>query len=402
MGTKRRDNKGRVLRNNEYQNPDGRYSFKYWVNGKAKFIYSWKLEKTDKVPSGKRDCIALREREKEIKKDLSDGIFPNADEVTVIELVEKYLQTKTGIKATTMAGYQTAVNILKEQIFSQNKIAKIKLSDAKNFFIKLQKEQGRSFSTVHSLKSVLKPAWQLAVDDDLVRKNVFDFPLSSVIYDDSVKREALTKAEEANFLHFVEQDDHYKYYYDPIYILFKTGMRIAEFSGLTIADLDFQNRTIKIDHQLQRTVKKGLHVTDTKTGAGTRILPMSDDVAKCFENMLKNRKAPKVEPMIDGYCGFLMFTSKGTPFAGNNWAKIFQAITEKYNATYRVQIRKVTPHICRHTYCSNMAKAGMNPKALQYLMGHSDISTTLDTYTHLKLEDARDEISNLHKRGMLK
>ena len=55
----------------------------------------------------------------------------------------------------------------------------------------------------------------------------------------------------------------------------------------------------------------------------------------------------------------------------------------------------ITPHVCRHTYCSNMEKSGMNPKALQYLMGHSDISVTLNTYTHANLEDAREEIARL-------
>ena len=53
------------------------------------------------------------------------------------------------------------------------------------------------------------------------------------------------------------------------------------------------------------------------------------------------------------------------------------------------------PHVCRHTYCSNMAKSGMNPKALQYLMGHSDISVTLNTYTHVNLEDAREEVARI-------
>lgn len=50
------------------------------------------------------------------------------------------------------------------------------------------------------------------------------------------------------------------------------------------------------------------------------------------------------------------------------------------------------PHVCRHTYCSNMAKAGMNPKTPQYLMGYSDIGVTLNTYTHFGLEDATDEL----------
>ena len=78
-----------------------------------------------------------------------------------------------------------------------------------------------------------------------------------------------------------------------------------------------------------------------------------------------------------------------------HWEKYFQHAVEKYNSIYRVQLPKITPHVCRHTYCSNMAKSGMNPKALQYLMGHSDISVTLNTYTHLKLEDAQEEVKKM-------
>ena len=57
----------------------------------------------------------------------------------------------------------------------------------------------------------------------------------------------------------------------------------------------------------------------------------------------------------------------------------------------------ITPHVCRHTYCSNQAKAGMNPKTLQYLMGHSDISVTLNTYTHLGIEDAEAEMNRIEE-----
>jgi len=79
-----------------------------------------------------------------------------------------------------------------------------------------------------------------------------------------------------------------------------------------------------------------------------------------------------------------------------HWEKYFQHAVERYNSIYRLQLPKITPHVCRHTYCSNMAKSGMNPKVLQYLMGHSDISVTLNTYTHLKLDDARDEMVNMN------
>ena len=82
-----------------------------------------------------------------------------------------------------------------------------------------------------------------------------------------------------------------------------------------------------------------------------------------------------------------------------DWEHIFRHILDKYNSIYKVQLPKITPHVCRHTYCSNKAKSGMNPKVLQYLMGHSDISVTLNTYTHLGLEAAKDELERLKQKS---
>ena len=78
-----------------------------------------------------------------------------------------------------------------------------------------------------------------------------------------------------------------------------------------------------------------------------------------------------------------------------HWEHRFNHMVARYNDIYRVQMPNITPHVCRHTYCSNMAKSGMNPKTLQYLMDHSDIGVTLNTYTHLGLEDAADELKRM-------
>ena len=96
--------------------------------------------------------------------------------------------------------------------------------------------------------------------------------------------------------------------------------------------------------------------------------------------------------MIDGRCGFLFLDKNEMPMVALHWKKYFQHVVEKYNRIYRVQLPKMTRHVCRHTYCSNMTKAGMNPKTLQYLMGHSDIGVTLNTYTHFKFEEAQAEV----------
>ena len=172
-------------------------------------------------------------------------------------------------------------------------------------------------------------------------------------------------------------------------------MRISEFVGLTVSDLDMENKTIRIERQLQRKGDGTKYITSTKTNAGTRTLPMENDVYACFQRILESRKPPVVEPVIDGYSGFLFFDKDDRPMVAMHWEKYFQHAVEKYNKIYKEELPKITPHVCRHTYCSQKARGGMNPKTLQYLMGHSEISVTMDTYTHLGLQDAWEELRRI-------
>ena len=117
-----------------------------------------------------------------------------------------------------------------------------------------------------------------------------------------------------------------------------------------------------MDHQLQRTRDMHYIIEDTKTACGVRIIPMTPEVKECFERIIGNRPKPNVEPMIDGRSGFLFLDKNEMPMVALHWEKYFQHVVEKYNRIYRVQLPKITPHVCRHTYCSNMAKAGMNQR----------------------------------------
>ncbi len=395
MSEKRRDNRGRVLRFGESQRQDGRYAFKYKDHdGSVKFVYSWRLDKNDRTPAGKKRELSLREKEKQIEHDLFDHIVSNGGNYTVLELVKKYVSLKTGVRHNTEANYNFVINIIAKADFGKLRIDKVHLSDAKGWLIKLQKE-GRGYSTIHSVRGVLRPAFQMAVDDDLIRKNPFNFELASVVVNDSVTREAITKKQEREFLSFIQADEHFSRYYDGIYILFHTGLRISEFCGLTIGDIDFKEMRINVDHQLQRKRDMTYVVEPTKTTSGTRMVPMTKEVADSFRRILAKRIKPKVEPMIDGYTGFLFLDKNEMPMVALHWEKYFKHILDKYNSIYKVQLPKITPHVCRHTFCSNMAKSGMNPKTLQYIMGHSDISVTLNTYSHVGFEDAKEELSRV-------
>ena len=249
------------------------------------------------------------------------------------------------------------------------------MSDAKAWLINLQQIDGRGYSSIHSIRGVLRPAFQMAVDDDLLHKNPFEFELASVIVNDSVTREAITRKQQRDLLKFIQEDKHFSRYYDAIYILFHTGLRISEFCGLTISEIEFGEMRIKVDHQLQRTAQMQYVIEEPKTDKGIRYVPMTEAVAACFRRIIANRKTPKIEPMV-----------------ALHWEKYLEHIIQKYNKIYRIQMPKVTPHVCRHTFCSNMAKSGMNPKTLQYIMGHADISVTLNTYTHVNFDDAKEEV----------
>lgn len=147
---------------------------------------------------------------------------------------------------------------------------------------------------------------------------------------DAVPREAITKDQMRKFLKFVHDDVVYCKYYEVVYILFHTGMRISEFCGLTMKDIDLENRTVNIDHQLQRTSDMRYIIETTKTDAGTRVLPITEDVAQMFQAIIEDRNAPKVEKTIDGYSGFLFYDDNGMPLVactGNIVSIIWSADT---------------------------------------------------------------------------
>ncbi len=392
----RRDSKRRILRRGESIRTDGKYQFKYHINGIPHFVYSWRLEPTDKLPAGKKPCLSLREIEKQIGYDLASQLDIMGKNIAVSELVERYLSTKTGVRPNTLTNYNFVQNLMAKKPFSEKKISTVKTSDAKLFLIKLQQD-GKGYSSIKTVRGVFHPAFQMAVDDDILNKNPFGFELATVVVNDSVTRQAITREEMRNFLKFVRDDNVYCKYYETVYILFHTGMRISEFCGLTLKDIDFENKIINIDHQLQRTSEMEYIIEPTKTNSGTRKIPMTDDVAIQFRAIIEDRGKPKCERIVDGYTGFLFIDKDGYPLVAMHWEHRFNNMVNRYNKIYKLQMPNITPHVCRHTYCSNMARSGMNPKTLQYLMGHSEIGVTMNTYTHLGLEDAQEELRRMEE-----
>lgn len=388
MSEKRRDNRNRILRDGESQRGDGRYCYKYKdYDGKCCYVYSWKLDVRDSLPAGKRNDLSLREKEKNIKDRLNENVITHMSSMQVIEIIDRYTSVKTGVKGTTRTVYKTIQKLVCKYPFAYLSIDKVKITEAKRFVIQL-KDDGYSYNYINNVLGVLKPAFEQAVQDDLILKNPFAFKLRKVINKDCAEKDALTQEQEDSLLKFT-RESRYKRVYPVMYILFNTGMRISEYCGLTISDLDFEKKRITIDHQMLK-IDNVRHVTSPKSTSGVRIIPMTDDVAECFKVLLcKREKTVKKygEPIIDGYIGFINIY-QGTVSTSYHWEKMFRKVCELYNKEHPDAPIYITPHGCRHTFCTKMMRRNMNPKSLQYIMGHSSAEFTMKEYTHFDSDTA--------------
>ncbi len=248
--------------------------------------------------------------------------------------------------------------------------------------------------TINNYKRSLQTAFYIAIQDDYVRKNPFDFKLSDVIEDDSRPREALTEDEEERLLAFAKADKVYRQYYDVIVILLNTGLRISELCGLTVNDLDLGKRLISIDHQLLKDTEHGYYIDTPKSKSGIRQIPLNKKAYEAFERVLRQREGTQTAT-IDGYSGFLFQTQKGGFTTGRYYSTIFNRLVKKYNKTHEDKLPNISPHILRHTFCTRLAGKNMNPKSLQYIMGHSSIEITLNLYAHVSIDGIQKEMERL-------
>lgn len=383
MGQKRKDNKGRILRTGDSQRADGTYQYRYKQVSKGKwhYVYAQTLDE-------------LREKEKPIQKDVDDGISYCEGKITVIQLLERYISLKQGVRHATKVGYKFVLNLVKQEEFGCRQINTIKTSDAKLWFMKLQRD-GRGYSTITSVRGVVKPAFQMACDEDIIRKNPFTFSLAGVVVNNTKKRVALTPEQQTIFMDFVRNDSYYSRYYDEFNVLLGTGMRVSEFCGLTISDLDFGNQKIRVERQLIKEKGGVYHVEKTKTESGVRFIPMTPDVFESLQNIVKNRRKPKTEMLVNGYTGFLLLDKNENPKVALHLEHHLQWTMKKYRRMHDEPLPNITPHVLRHTFCTNLANKGMGIKDLQYLMGHSDAAITMNVYTHASYAKAEESMQKI-------
>ena len=325
----RKDNKGRNLKTGEYQRPDGRYEYRYKdeITGKRNSVYA-------------ADLASLREMEKKINKDMDDLLITDASvkKLTVNTLFERYMATKN-IKERTKKNYIRMWDYRIRNTLGNIRVVDFKTSHVRTFFSALS-DEGLAHSTIKGLYGLLNPSFELAVEDGIIRKN----PVTGTLGDygaPAKEKEALTLEQQEKLLKFVEQSNVYKPHLPMMQVMFGACLRVSETIGLTWSDVDMKNREIH----------------------------------------------------VGGRSGFIFNTKHGRPImpAGvNSFLKnIVNAYNKKESKLAEEEKREpelmppISSHTLRHTGCTRLGENNVNPKVMQYVMGHSDAQITMNVYNHI-------------------
>lgn len=407
MAEKRKDSKGRVLKEGEFQRKNGKYEYKYTQNGERKMVYSWRLLATDKNPEGKKYDLSLREKEKEISRDLDDGINTTlAHQINLNEMFEMYLRSKKKLSSKTKAKYRQLWKLhVAESPLGLMAPGKMKKANIQHFYAGLS-DEGLSDTTIRMYhNNLIQPTLVYAVDNDLLRKNPAKGCLDG--YTDYKKRNALTREEQRIFLDFVKNSKYYNVYLPMLQIMIGTACRIGEISGLTWEDVDMKKREIHINHQLVYEKVDGkatLYIDTPKSESGNRTIGMTSQVRNAFleQKALCIRLGRRSVVEVDGYKDFIFLNNWNRPYTTTGFNAVLGRIVTHYNKEEQKKAEKekrkplllphISNHILRHTGCTRMAEAGMDIKVLQTIMGHSDPAITLKVYDHVDNERMKNEV----------
>lgn len=401
MSVKRKDNKGRLLRTNESQRKDGRYQFKYFENEEEKFVYAWKLVVTDKTPQGKREDLSLREKEEIVQNNLKSGLQGMPKTITMNQLFIDLMGIKNYAKSTIENHEYMWGKYVQSEAIAKLDVTKIKKSAILKYYKKLS-EYGLSDGSIRIIHCMIHSVLQLAVDDDIIGKN----PASDCCdgYNTpKYKKEALTVLQQDRFLKEIPLLTKRRKYELLFRVMLGTTMRIGEITGLSWdTDIDLEERTIKIDHQVLYGKIDGKFQfygeSGTKTKYGERVLPMTDDVYECFLELYTNRHLHPSTIVVDGYTNFVFTSRGGKPLYADNVNKSIKRLLSKYNAKYPENpLPDITNHIFRHTGCTRMAENEVEIGTLQYFMGHSDIKMIRKVYDHVSIDRVRKQLQKMNK-----
>ena len=399
---RRKDNKGRVLKEGEHQRPNGTYEYK-WRDRRSKrhSIYAKTLDE-------------LREKEIDVLRDALDGVREDKKNLTINDLYNLWVQLKKGLKNNTFSNYQYMYTQFVQPDFGYTKITELKRTDVRAFYNMLADERNLKVNTIDNIHTVLHQVLELGVEDDYLRYNPSDNALKELKKahnHDSEKRKALTIAEQELFERFLQKQGQYHRWYPVFTVMLWTGLRVGEAVGLRWCDIDLEDETININHTLiyySRGKDKGCNfaINTPKTKAGIRTIPMLPKVKEAFllEKQYQEECGIKCSATVDGYTDFIFVNRFGGVQHQGTLNKALRRIIRDCNYEVldsgkkdAVTLPRFSNHILRHTFTTRMCEAGVNIKAMQDILGHADAETTMDIYADATKELKKKELISFEK-----
>ena len=404
MAKVRKDLRGRSLRKGEVQrSSDKRYMYTYTdPMGRRKFIYA-------------NDLTELREKEAKLMKDQLDGLdLYVAGKASVNDTFDRYMSTKYNLRESTRSSYFYTYDHYVRDTFGKKRIADIKYSDVLQFYYYLLNEVKISLGTLDTVHCLLHPTFQLAVRDEIIRNNPTDGVMKEISRESGKNRgirHALTVEQQRAFMEYIANHPIYYHWWPMFTVLLGTGCRIGEALGLRWQDLDYDKRTISINHSLSyyqkpESNKSVLRISKPKTEAGIRTIPMLDIVKDAFEMLYEEQLENGFnESEIDGMSGFIFCNRFGMVPNPQTVNHTIKRIANSYNADEVVRAKKerrdpiILPnfscHHLRHTFCTRLCENETNLKVIQSIMGHRNIETTMDIYAEATEEKKQESFENL-------
>lgn len=414
--TKRKDNKGRILKDGESQRPDGTYRYRYTdALGKRRDIYSSRLVATDKPVPGSKSELSLREKEKLINRDLDDGIKAQVEnKATLNDLFRLYISGKTKLKQSTKTNYIYMYEKYVQDTLGIKQIKTIKYSTIYSFYCNLIDNLGFKPNSMETIHTILHPVFRLAVRDNYIRTNPTEGVMAEIkkSYDwEKPKRIALTIPEQEAFMRFISESRQYGRWQSMMTVFLGTGCRVGEIIGLRWEDCDFENGFISINHNTLYRKYEGdeearFHITTPKTDAGTRIIPMLSEVKQALLTEYNLQlEYGFCDEVIDGYTGFVFQNRYGSLYSAHDINRAIERIYKAHNEEEAAKaqkekrspllIRHFSVHNLRHTFCTRFCENESNLKVIQEIMGHADIETTMNIYAEATAQKKQESFARL-------
>lgn len=400
MVRRRKDSKNRVLKTGETERKKGGYQFRWTAeDGKRHYVYA-------------RDLKELRTKEKEIVQDVDDGIRTENLNITLNDMFNIWKSVKQGLKPNTFNNYKYMYNHFVKERLGKRKVRMLHSTDIKRFYNHLVDVDGLKVATVGTIHLIIHQVLQLAVEDDILRKNVSDNglkELKKIRGFNGSRRRALTVEQQNLFLNFIQNSPKYKHWYPTFAVMLGSGLRVGELTGLRWRDIDFKNNLINVTHTLvfyerSKAKRTGFGINTPKTPAGYRAVPMIETVRDALleqKQYLTDNNLKSVD-IIDGFQDFVFINRFGHVQHQRTLNKAIKRIIRDANfdaldKNPSIKEENLLPnfscHSLRHTFTTRLIESGMNVKVIQEALGHSDIQTTLNVYADVTKELKQEQFS---------